>query len=381
MEEKERLQVLRKLIEINSVNGNELEVSQYLAALLKEHGISSKVDSFDNGRANLIAEIGGKEDPRVLCFTGHQDTVAVSDEKSWEYPPFAARVVGDRIYGRGAADMKSGLAAEVIALIELVEEKKKLRGTVRFVATAGEEYGTPGAYRLDSQGITKDITAMIVGEPTSGRIVYAHSGSLNYQIKSYGKAVHSSTPASGINAINGLVAYINAEAALFDKVPLDPFLGSVKHSVTLIEGGDQVNIIPAYASLFGNVRPTEKFGNEEVIALIKNKIAELNKQNAAKLEFKLVHNFYPVETVPEDKFVKNALKIAQNNYSDRTVQLETINGATDASVFIRSNHGMAVIVLGPDNWKISHQKNEYTTLSSYMATIETYKQIALEFFE
>ncbi|MCC7667730.1 ArgE/DapE family deacylase [Liquorilactobacillus satsumensis] len=381
MNKEERLDILKKLITINSVNGNEVAVAQYLADLLAAYGIESQLDQFGDGRANLVAQIGQGKDERVLCFTGHQDTVAVSNAQKWEHPPFEAQISGDQLFGRGAADMKSGLAAEVITLIELVAEGKQPRGTVKFVATAGEEYGTPGAYRLDEQGITKDITAMVVGEPTGGQVVYAHSGSLNYEIKCYGKAAHSSTPEAGHNAINGLVEYINAEAHLFDKTPVDPFLGSVKHSVTLIKGGEQVNIIPDYASLFGNVRPTAEFSNAKVLALIKNKVDELNKKGDTQLEFRLLHNFYPVETSPENPFVKHALQLAQRNYAAGAACLSTINGATDASVFVRSNQAMAVIVLGPDNWQSAHQVDEHTTLSSFNATIETYKQLALDFFK
>ncbi|KRM30809.1 peptidase, ArgE DapE family [Agrilactobacillus composti DSM 18527 = JCM 14202] len=381
MEDKARLKILTDLIHLNSVNGNEAPVSAYLAKLFASRGIKVRLDPFDDNRSDLIAEVGQGVDARVLAFEGHQDTVAVPDSSQWTHDPFKAEIVGDKLYGRGSADMKSGLAAQVIALLELIDTGQLPKGTVRFIATAGEEYGAPGAYRLKDQGVAQGISAMAVGEPTSGQVVYAHAGSLNYQIKSFGVAAHSSLPEKGVNAITGLVAYINAEQTLFDDAPNDPLLGTVRHSVTILKAGDQVNTIPDYAELYGNIRPTKAFGNQQVIDRIQAKIAQLNAQSQGKLEFKLIHNFYPVATAKDNAFVQLAAKIARATYQDRPVALKTINGATDASVFIQGNPKMAVVILGADAWDRAHQVDEYTTLTSFFATISIYKRLAIEYFE
>ncbi|KRL00854.1 ArgE/DapE family deacylase [Liquorilactobacillus capillatus] len=381
MKEKEKLKILTDLIKIHSVNGNEFEVAKYIAALFQKKNISVRIDRFDSNRANLIAEIGEKRDKGVLCFTGHQDTVAVGQKDGWNYEPFSGKVVAGKIYGRGAADMKSGLAAQIITLLELVEEQHIPAGMVRFVATAGEEYGAQGAYRLNDQGMMNDVAALVVGEPTSGQVIYAHSGSLNYQIKSYGKAVHSSRPGQGVNAISGLMQYINAEQTLFDDVPLDPLLGNVQHSITVIKGGQQVNSIPSYAEIYGNIRPTKKFNNNQVIERIQKKIKEINRKSSFKLVFSIVHNFYPVGTLPQNWFVQLVQKITDDEYPDREINLRTINGATDASVFIQSKPEIPVVILGADAWKEAHQLNEYTTVTSYLTTIQIYKKIALNFFK
>lgn len=145
MDQTERTRVLSDLVKINSVNGNELEVANYLRRLFEQHGLTADVQPFGEQRANLIVEVGAGKP--ILGITGHMDTVALGDEGKWRHAPLSATIEGDRLYGRGAADMKSGLAAQVIALIELVESGT-LTGHVRFIATAGEEYGTPGANRL-----------------------------------------------------------------------------------------------------------------------------------------------------------------------------------------------------------------------------------------
>lgn len=319
MEKAEKIKILQDLVNINTVNGNEIEVAKYLQQLLADHGIKANIDEFGDNRANLQAEIGNQNaGAKTLVFSGHQDTVSIDDESVWEHSPFEAYIEGDKLYGRGAADMKSGLAAETIALIELHENSDvDLNGTLRLIVTAGEEYGAQGAYRLNEQHAIDDADALVIGEATDGQVIYAHSGSFNYRIKSSGKAAHSSTPERGVNAIQGLVNYINLEKDLFDDAPEDPYLGKVQHSITVIRGGEQVNTIPAQAVLEGNIRPTESFNNAKVILRIQETIKQLNDLYDAKLELEIIHNFEAVETQKDNDFIQTVQKSAQAAFDDR----------------------------------------------------------------
>ncbi|MBD5384325.1 MAG: ArgE/DapE family deacylase [Ruminococcaceae bacterium] len=378
MKDTEKVQILKDLIAINSVNGNELEVAQYLLKLLKKYGIESKIDEFGDQRANLVAEVGNKASQKILGITGHMDTVAVN-EKEWQYPPFMATIIGDKLYGRGSSDMKSGLAAQIISLIELKEAGQLPKeGKVRLIVTAGEEYGTPGANRLEEKNIAQDLSALLVGEPTGGNIIFAHSGSMNYEVTSEGRAFHSSKPEKGINAIQGLVDFINQEKHLFDDVKQDPYLGDLKHSITIIEGGTQANIIPDKASLKGNIRPTTIFPNQKVIERLQNLVNEINKNSEYKLSLNVFQSFQPIATEPENDFVQLTAKAAKKNFKNS--KLDIINGATDASVFTLKRPDLPVVVLGPDKWEEAHKTNEYTTISSYLAMIDTYKEIITDFF-
>lgn len=379
METNEQVRILQELIKIHSVNGNEIAVADYLEKLFSAHGIDVTIDAFGDRRANLIAQIGEGTDPRVLGFTGHMDTVAVPDASRWQHDPFAGEVVSGHIYGRGAADMKSGLAAQVIALIELKEAGELPAGTLKFIATAGEELGTPGAWRLEKQGAADKLTALVVGEPTGGNVVFAHSGSITYRITSIGKSVHSSHPDQGINAIDGLLHFIEQERALFTDVADDQYLGKVQHSITIIEGGKQANTIPDQAQLFGNIRPTAVFNNQAVTARLTDLIDQLNHQTPFQLEMEITQSFGPILTEPDNDFVQLALHAAQRNYPN-DVELKTINGATDASVFTLNRPDLPVVVLGCDSWNMAHQTDECTTIPSYLAAIKAYKQIARDFF-
>ncbi|EUJ20586.1 succinyl-diaminopimelate desuccinylase [Listeria aquatica FSL S10-1188] len=125
MEQQERLQILKDIINIDSTNGNEEAVANYLGELLSRHGIDSKKVQYAEKRASLVSEIGDGGS-RVLGLSGHMDVVDAGDPSKWTYPPFEATEKDGKLYGRGSTDMKSGLAAMVIAMIELKDEKKEL---------------------------------------------------------------------------------------------------------------------------------------------------------------------------------------------------------------------------------------------------------------
>lgn len=379
MDKEKQAKILKDLIQINSVNGNEIDVAAYLAKLFEQYGFKTEIDAFGDRRANLIVEFGSDSSKRVLGVTGHMDTVAIGNRNNWHHDPFGAETQGDRLYGRGAADMKSGLAAQVIALIKLKESGWQPDGKIRFIATAGEEYGTPGANRLEERGIAKDLDALIVGEPTGGNIVYATSGSYNYQVICKGRSAHSSMPERGVNAVSGLARFIELEDRLFDNVPLDQYLGSVKHSITILKAGDQVNTIPDHAELRGNIRPTRAFDNQKVTQRLNQAIDYLNQTTDYQLSLNILNDWWPIATDPQNELVKLALTASKNSYQ-KDPELTIINGATDASVFVKHRPELPVIVLGADEWSRAHQVDEYTTWSSYFATISAYQTIMRDFF-
>lgn len=379
MDKEKQAKILKDLIQINSVNGNEIDVAAYLAKLFEQYGFKTEIDAFGNRRANLIVEFGSDSSKRVLGVTGHMDTVAIGNRNNWHHDPFGAETQGDRLYGRGAADMKSGLAAQVIALIELKESGWQPDGKILFIATAGEEYGTPGANRLEERGIAKDLDALIVGEPTGGNIVYATSGSYNYQVICKGRSAHSSMPERGVNAVSGLARFIELEDRLFDNVPFDQYLGSVKHSITILKAGDQVNTIPDHAELRGNIRPTRAFDNQKVTQRLNQAIDYLNQTTDYQLSLNILNDWWPIATDPQNELVKLALTASKNSYQ-KDPELTIINGATDASVFVKHRPELPVIVLGADEWSRAHQVDEYTTWSSYFATISAYQTIMRDFF-
>lgn len=372
----EPIALLQKLIQINSVNGNELAVAKLLQAELEAADIPTKLIPYTEDRVNLIAELNHGD--RVLGFTGHEDVVSPGDESAWTYPPFSGKIVNNVMYGRGTDDMKSGLAAMVLTLIAL--KQSGFTHPIRLIATVGEEYGAMGARLLTEQGYADDLAGLVVGEPTTKILKYAHAGTVNYEIDSEGVSVHSSRPEKGVNAIDGLTTFAALEHHTFDKAPADPDLGPFRHSITVINGGDQVNTIPAHAFLRGNLRPTPSANIELVVKMLEDLVAHVNATTNAKLTLKVLHRFLPVHSDKTGHLVTSA-NAAIAAVTGKPAELAVAFGGTDASEFIKSTNHFDVIVYGPGDNHFSHQVNEHIDLNSYTTAIKIYQEIAKRFFE
>jgi len=378
MEDSEKIQILQHLIQINSVNGNEAAVADYIQQLFTAHGITAKQIPYAEGRSNLVAEIGDPTSDKVFSLSGHLDTVATGDTADWQWDPFAAHIEGNRLYGRGSADMKSGLAGMVITLLNLADQQATLNGRLRFIGTVGEENGAMGSRMLTEQGLADDLSAMVIGEPTGGNIVYAHNGSLNYHVYSQGLGAHSSMPEKGINAVTNLAKYITAEATAFDDAPVSPELGPLVHSVTVFNGGEQVNSIPAKAELQGNIRPIPEFDNAAVIKRLNEIVDRLNTEKDEDLTLHVDYSFKPIISQQDSPLVQLTKRIADKEF-DRETQLQVIHGATDASEFTKSSNDFPVIVYGAGEWNEAHATNEFVDLDQFIHVQHVYQQLAQAF--
>ena len=368
------IELFQQLIRIDSVNGNEGAVAAVLADYLKAHGANVQLIENEPGRVNLVADIGHGQP--ILAFTGHADVVSASPVSGWHTPPFAGAIHDRQLFGRGSVDMRGGLAAMTVVLAQLADEH--FAGHVRLIVTIGEEYGAAGSRQLTQLGVVDDISALVVGEPTDDAIEYAHAGSLNYKIHSAGVAVHSSRPEAGQNALEPLADFMLAERQAFDDAPIDPIIGPLVHSVTVINGGAQVNTIPDAGWLAGNIRPTPSFDNQAVINRLEALVVQLNQQPQTQLTFELTHSFVPVYTPVEKPIVKLAQQIGQNYLN--AVPLHISHGATDASEFTKSPHQFDTIIFGPGDNHLSHQLDEHIDLDDFENFIRIYHDLAVHYF-
>ena len=372
MEKQEKINILRDVIRIKSVNGNEEEVSTYLQNLLKQHGIKSNLIKFAEGRSNLVAELNNKPG-KILGFSGHMDVVDPGDTSQWIYPPFDAHIEGTKLYGRGSTDMKSGLVAMTLAMIELKEKNSPFSGTLRLLATVGEEVGELGAGQLTKRGYVDDLDALIIGEPTGYNLVYTHMGSINYTVTSYGKEAHSSMPNEGINAINHLadfISVINTEMGKITETYDNKELGRTIHNVTVIDGGNQVNSIPGEAKLKGNIRSIPEYDNEKIIQLIQRILYTLNKKTNYKLKLVIDYNKMPVESNKDSDLIKSIQSLSSNK-----MPLIGISATTDVAEFIKSTKEFDFVIFGPGEPTLPHQINEYVSVDNYLDMIDRYVNI------
>ncbi len=252
--------ILSDLIALPSVNPMgrpansdcyESRVTDYLESRLSALGVPFKRCPAEPGRDNLVAWLDGTASSQdVMVWEAHQDTVPVD---GMTIEPFVAEERNGRIYGRGACDVKGGLAAMLAAFESFVDSRPPVTLVIAF--SVNEEFGSSGAGELaglwnaDAKfPFDRAPAAMIVAEPTELNVVAAHKGVVRWRCRTSGVAAHSSTPELGRNAIYEMARVINSleqyAAEEAPKLADHPRLGQPTMSVGLVEGGVSVNVVP-----------------------------------------------------------------------------------------------------------------------------------------
>ncbi|RGI28519.1 ArgE/DapE family deacylase [Melissococcus sp. OM08-11BH] len=377
MQKNQKIEWLQDIVKMETINGNEKIVAKYIQNKLKQVNISTELIQYADNRSNLVATIKKGNSDKVLGLTGHMDVVDPGDTSDWKYPPFSAIIEGNKLYGRGSTDMKSGLMAMVIAMIELQEEQKEFNGTIKLLATVGEEVGELGAEQLTNLGYVDDLDGLIVGEPSNYNLVYTHMGSINYTVTSEGKEAHSSMPQEGYNALNHLIDFsyhINQKMDEISSNYVNEELGSTIHNITIMNGGKQVNSIPNFASLQGNIRSIPEFSNDDIIKVLQDTVDELNKNQPYKLNLTIDYNKLSVKANKQSELIE----VIQQQF-DEPLPLIGIGATTDTAEFIKSSNSFDFVVFGPGESTLPHQVNEYVDMDNYLDMIDKYKQIMLTY--
>ncbi|MBM0869086.1 succinyl-diaminopimelate desuccinylase [Staphylococcus auricularis] len=377
--EAQKLQFLEDLILIDTVNHNELEVCRYLQQLLSDHNIEAKIIELGEHRANLVAEIG--EEGPVLGISGHMDVVSPGDHDKWTYDPFKLTEMDGKLYGRGTADMKAGLLALVLSLIEIHDQNLLHTGRIRLLATTGEEIVGEGAKAFQQQGYMNDVEALIIAEPSQDRIIYAHRGSMDIRITSRGHASHSSMPELGFNAITPLIQFIhdvNDQFSQFDQQ--NDLLGHAIMNNTLIKGGEQVNSIPAYAEAEFNIRTIPEHDNEQFITFFKDVLSQIETEYT-DLEMDAYMSRLPVYTTGHNQLVELAIQMGEK-YLNTTLPSEASPGVTDASdLLLDKGEGFPFIMFGPGTMDQAHQVDEHIEKSAYFTFIDLFTEMLPTYLE
>lgn len=404
MNREEKIQALRDIIKIKSVNGDELLVAQYLMNMLKGENIKTELIQYDKNRASLVAEFsnGGKK----IGLTGHMDVVSEGKSSNWQHDPYGAEIVGNKLYGRGTSDMKAGLMAMTIAFMELAEEN--FEGTIRLLFTVGEEIGQYGSEDLSNGGYADDLDALIVGEPAYlgniSQITYAHMGSFNYKISSKGLASHSSMPEMGVNAIDNLLDFRNILKNKMEEICKNyenEIFGHTIFNITQIEGGSQINSIPDNASFSGNIRTIPEFDNDMMKDFIEKLVDEFNGDNR-NLKFEVTQSSMPVQSNPNSKLIKIIRQCADTNKLENINNPDIFNedfineikekkeipvsatfsrGTTDGSNFFNKNKKMDFAIYGPGGIEVSHKVDEFIYIDRYLKFIDLYKEILQKYIK
>jgi acetylornithine deacetylase/succinyl-diaminopimelate desuccinylase-like protein len=259
------ISTLQDLIRIPSVNpmGGDPAGSEYRESRLTDHlekvftslGLPTERQSVAENRDNILARLDSPSDSAskpLLLLEAHQDTVPT---EGMTVAPFDPLLKDNRIHGRGACDIKGGMAVMLHVLSRLIDERPVDMPNVVMACTVNEEYGFCGARQLadsmlngSSRLLPKPPDAIIIAEPTDLNVVVAHKGVVRWRCRAAGRAAHSSAPRQGKNAIYEMAPVLTAleqyAVEALQQLPRHPLLGGPTLNVGVIRGGVSVNTVP-----------------------------------------------------------------------------------------------------------------------------------------
>ena len=370
--------LLSDLVRIPSVNprmgggAGEGALARFLAEYLRGLGLTPVVTEVEPGRPNVLTTLPGKPGGTHLLFEAHLDTVSPSHG---QVGPFAPRLDGDRLYGRGACDTKASMAAMLLAAKAILGARE--RGTtVSLVFAMGEENGFDGARHLAASGFRAD--GAVVGEPTGLDVVAAHKGVVRWHMTTTGKSAHSATPQAGINAI-GLMARL--VQALDDRLlpqlgrRRHPLLGSPTLSVGRITGGLEANVVPDRCTIDLDRRllPGETWASvrgelEELLASLAGELPDLHVTiGDPYLESQGMEA--PVDSAIV-RMAEEAVRRIDGGHPIRGVPY-----CTDAACLAAV--GIPCVVLGPGHIEQAHTKAEYVDVQQVVKAAAIYRELML----
>ena len=352
------------LVRFPSLNppGEERACIDHLARMFAEGGFEVETFAFAPGRPSLVAKRHGAGPDKPLCFTGHVDVVPLGAE-AWSVDPFGGEIRDGKLFGRGASDMKAGVAAFVAAALN-ASDGRSLRQGMTLVITAGEETGCQGAFHLGRLGVLGPAALLVVAEPSSNALIVAHKGSLRLAVSASGRAAHSSMPELGDNAIDKTAAWIHSLSSHRFKGSEHHLLGSVTAAVTTITGGLNINSVPDSASFTVDIRTLPGRPHAGILA-------EVRALFGSQATLTTLTDFPGFATDPDHEALAPLLDILTRRNGKRPVPA----GApyfTDASALVPAFDGVAPVVIGPGELAQCHRTDEFCFTARIIEATEIY---------
>jgi succinyl-diaminopimelate desuccinylase len=356
----------RELVGFNTINppGMERECARHLGAILEGAGFRVDFHEFAEGRTSLIATIGGDDDRPPLCFTGHIDVVPLGAAK-WARNPFAGETDGDRLYGRGATDMKGGIAAFVEAAVALAPRLARGPGLV-LVITAGEEIGCEGARFLADRKLLGRAGAIVVAEPTANYPYVGHKGLAWFEVETHGVTAHGSMPEVGDNAIVKMAHVIGDLGGFTFPIESHAVMGRPSLNIGTIHGGLNTNSVPDEARITVDTRTVPGIDHGHLCKSLQSLLAP---RGASVRKIVDVPALY---TEPQHQWVQEVFD-ACTPFNDGRPRPATITFSTDGADLKRGFGGnVPAVILGPGEPKLAHQTDEWCSVNRIEQSVDLF---------
>ena len=358
----------RELLAFITINppGMERACARHLGALLEPAGLRVDYHEFADARTSLVATIGGDPDRPPICFTGHIDTVPLGTA-AWTRDAFCGETDGDKVYGRGSTDMKGGVAAFVVAALELAPELARGPGLV-LVITAGEEIGCEGARFLAERKLLGRAGAIVVAEPTANYPYVGHKGLCWFEIETKGVTAHGSMPEVGDNAIVKMAGAIGDLGRWRFPVESHAVMGVPTMNVGTIHGGLNTNSVPDRATITLDVRTVPGIEHAQLCRSLQ---ALLEPRGASVRKIVDVPWLY---TEPSDEWVQEVFETCTPLLDGRPAP-RTITFSTDGADLKRGFGGAPAVILGPGEPKLAHQTDEWCSMTRIGQSVDLFRTL------
>jgi succinyl-diaminopimelate desuccinylase len=361
------VELAQALIRFDTINppGQEQAATEHLATILERAGFSCEFVPLADGRPNLVARIGGSSSKPPLAFTGHTDTVPLGLQP-WTVAPHGAEIKDGRLWGRGASDMKAGVAAFVAAAVEAAPKLAGTPGVILYI-TAGEETGSEGAFVLARRGMKGEAGALVVAEPTSNRPLCGHKGALWLKAMTRGVTAHGSMPDKGVNAVYKAARAISKLEEFGFNVAPHPVMASPTLNVGWVHGGLNVNSVPDKAEVGIDIRtiPGQRH------ARIKE---EIGAALGDEVDLATLVDVESVWTEPSHPWMREVFSVCEAVQRVAPV----IEGApyfTDASALTPALGGAPTVILGPGPAAMAHQTDEWCEIAKIDEAVDIYGRL------
>ena len=353
--------ILSDLVRIESVNpalvsggSGEAAIARYVGEFLKSLGLETRLEEVSPGRFNALGILRGCGAGKSLMLNGHLDTVGATGMQD----PFSPRLENGRLYGRGAQDMKGGLAAAMVAVATLARGPR-LQGDVVLAAVADEECQSLGTRALLQEMRTD---AAIVMEPTNLEVGTAHKGFVWAEIETFGRAAHGSRPQEGLDAIVFMGRVLGEIERLQEKLasgPQHPLLGCGSIHASQIVGGQELSSYPAHCCLRVERRLVPGEDASTLAAELHGIVGRLAAQDPGfRAHVTLGYAANPLETPRESPLVA-CLADCVARVTGREAVLGVQTFWTDAALL--SEAGIPTVVFGPGGEGL-HSAVEYVRI-------------------
>ncbi len=371
--------LLRQLVSFDTTSHkSNLAIVDFIEDYLLQHGVlATRITTPEGDKASVFATIG-PHDIGGIALSAHTDVVPV-DGQSWDSDPFTLRIDDGKWYGRGTSDMKGFIACALAAVPDF--KRRQLATPVHLAFSYDEEIGCIGVRPMIAKfgALLPKPRLVIVGEPTSMRVVDAHKGPVRWQVEITGRAAHSSMAPLGVNAITYAARIIAELERLEAELKIstrndrfDPPYASLQ--VTRIEGGTASNIIPLSCRFGFEVRATPGLDidgiERRVKAFVDTECIPDMRRVAPEANITVVraNSVPPFGADRDSEIVTLALKLAGQNAT------AAVSYATEAGLF--QDAGSPSIVCGPGDIAQAHTANEWIAASEIAACMAFMKRLA-----